>query len=443
MSFIMFNQISKRFLLSISILFVSIIVSVALYYFAPSTPIKSEETQPVLIRTEKVKLQDYTPNILLHGQAVSARKVSLVSKVSTTVSAIKKEEGEQVTQGEVLIQLNNKDAERAFKKASYQVTEGNVSLEQGKSNLAHDRSALENEKKSYDLQNDQFKRTKKLYKSGSGIISQREYEREYAAFIQAEKQLHAKQTAVKLQHHNIQLLEARLSQLKLAQTAAEDVVSDCKVLAPFTGVITKLHVAKHEEVAVGQRLVDELPSGHTEVRVLMPNSALPLIQQTLAARKLIQAQAESINHSKTALQLKYLSAKINRGQLGREAIFNTIQPSKTVPMADGQFLTLLVRLPTVTNCYLVPLSAVYDESALSGPKTSFVYKITSKNRLKKVTVKTFGSVYNMRQMTAKLVKPVQQKDLSSGDLILSNRVPNAINGLLVKQAELQVSKENA
>lgn len=437
----MFYRFSKRFIITVSILIASIIISVSLYYFAPTTPVKLEEKQPVLIRAKKIELQDYDPNILLHGQAVSARKVSLISKVSTTVSEIKKEEGEQVKKGEVLIQLDDKHAKRALKKAEHQVTEGKISLEQGVSNLAHDESALKNEQKIYDLKKNQFENTKKLYNSEKGLVSKREYDQELSSLIQAEKQLNARQAAVTVLRSQIELLKARLSQLKLAQEEANDVVKDCQIIAPFSGVVTKLYVANYEEVTVGQRLVDELPVGHTEVRVLMPNSALPVIRQAFVAGKVIKAQAESINKTQTDLKLKYLSAKINPGQLGREAIFSTIKPSKTVPMADGQFLKLLVRLPIITDCYRVPLPSVYNESTLSGGNNSFIYKIL-KNRLKKVSVKIVGSVYNMHQMTAKLVQPTRQKDLMSGDFILSNRVPNAINGLLVKQAELSVSNGN-
>lgn len=98
-----------------------------------------------------------------------------------------------------------------------------------------------------------------------------------AQYVRTTKNLESRQSLLELQA--IPELELELARAEQAQAAAEvarykAVVSDCKVLAPFSGSVVKVHVNQWETVGRGTVLIHVVNQDSLYIEALIPSSWL-------------------------------------------------------------------------------------------------------------------------------------------------------------------------
>ena len=413
------------------ILFAAIIISISLIKLAPSAAVQPEKSNPVLITSVKLASANNVPNLLLYGKAESSRHVNLSSKVNAKVVGISAEEGMRVKAGSILMQLDTTDVMHELTKAEHYVQENKSLLRQGEFNLSKDQLAIKKESEILSLQKKRFERANTLIEKNQGLISQQQLDADRTAFLQAKIQFDAKNNVLKILQHNVNLLTARLGVAKVTLQQLQEQLNDCIIKTPVDGIVTKLHVAQHEEVRLGQTLIDVLPTDQIEVRALIPNSNIAQLNQLVDSDVSIKAEATLPNNQQLGLKLHYLTSIIKPGSIGREAIFKTIKAHDA--LADGEHMTLLVDLAKVPNSFKIPAKALYRNYDLDGKEGSYIYKI-KENKLQRVEVEQLGYVFNHNKITFVVIKPKLNSDLQSNDFILAQQLPNAMSGLLVKMA---------
>ena len=128
-----------------------------------------------------------------------------------------------------------------------------------------------------------------------------------------------------------------------------------------------------------------------------------------------------LNNHPLKLSLVRIAARVKQGQVGREAIFKITDGQDMA--ATGEVFPLRLQLPKIQQVFSIPATSLYDDDA--------VYRITPEQRLERVQVDVVGQSNNADASLQVLVK---SRDLKSGDQIIKNQMPNAINGLLVKKS---------
>ena len=420
----------KRAKWPLAIIIVALLVIMSLRLFSPDTPTKVDEPQPVVITTLAIKKGDYHPSVLLYGTVDSAKEVTLKSQVAARVERLPVEEGQSIKQGDVLVQLDPHDQKLAVAQNSARLGESQALMKQGELNLNHERATSTDQKALLDLHKASYERIKKLFKEKIGGVSLNQLQSEEKIYLQSKMAYAAQQKSIRQLQQQQRVLIHRVEQAQVSLTLAEKRLKDCTVVAPFNGSVGTIHVAQHEEVTIGQPLVDELPSGQVQMRALLPNSVSDSVHQLMRRKAVIKASAYTMLESMQPISLTMIAVShtVKPGLVGREAIFKTNNPSQ---LANGQHVNIKMQLPAVENSFKVPLSGLYTDYDLSGNSVTYIYKINAQ-RLQKVKVTTLGRLYSLNDATSVLVQPSKPAQLKSGDQVLAMQLPNAIDGLLVK-----------
>lgn len=191
----------------------------------------------VPVRTAIVKEQELTANIYTTGTLEAARLTEYYAKAATSVLEIRKEAGQRVSTGEVIILLDNNQALVELGQA-----ESTLALQEAQYRQAVSDKALW-EHKLQDAQKN-VERMKKLYDIGG--ISLKELETAELETASAESQL----SVIDLKSQETQVDRARL-----AVKAARDALEATVITSPIDGVILKIGVKEGQPVTPGLFLV--------------------------------------------------------------------------------------------------------------------------------------------------------------------------------------------
>ncbi len=381
-------QGKRRFLIPVSILVLAVLFAFVLTKCSSNKVDSQIEQTAVLVKTLSTKKGNFSPTLIVYAQAVSSRRIPLSAKVSADVQQVYATDGQQVKAGQLLLTLDDDDAVAAFDRA--------------KKTKEADQTILQNQQKILTNKEADFTRKQRLHNDKR--ISDKMFEDSQSA-------LHQQQVSVDQQ-------KAKLSQATESFTLAEKALSDHKIVAPVDSVVTHVYVASHEPITIGQKLIQILPVDEIEVRGLVPAPYLDVLQQTINTGGKIKATSMYASRS-LLFHLNHIAARVNSGQIGREAIFKADNVNSAV--VDGQHFTLRLILPAQSGVYKLPLSALYYNNV--------VYKVVD-SRLQAVSVNVIGRIYG-QSSTSILVQP--NAELPPCSPIVVSSLSDPINGQLVRQ----------
>ncbi|MBO8165200.1 MAG: efflux RND transporter periplasmic adaptor subunit [Brevibacillus sp.] len=238
-------------------------LSLALSACSPEAPAatdnNNEETKPVPVQIETVKLGTLNDASGITGKLSPSEEVALTPKISGKIVSINVELGQYVKKGQVLFSLDKTDlmqgvqqAEAAYKLAlanlNQSKTSASQSLEAAKTGLRQAEQALA------DAQiNEQ--RMSELYKAGA--ISSQQMEQAKTALINAQNAYeNAKQSLEAAEKQApIEVSEASVAQAKVALDNAREQLANATVVAPISGYISSVNGAVGEMAAPQQPVV--------------------------------------------------------------------------------------------------------------------------------------------------------------------------------------------
>lgn len=189
----------------LSVLLISAFMFLGCGKDAPKGPPRPEGPRPVKVFTVKrqkvLKVVDFTATLEPRQEAL------IVPKVSGLIERMYVQEGDWVSKGQVLAEIEKADYELALRQASASLKEAEVSYEQARRDYERYKELLE-----------------------SRVISQREFE------------------GVKVQY---ELASVRLERARAAYEEARKAFEETTVRAPFSGVVTQRLKAEGERVRSG------------------------------------------------------------------------------------------------------------------------------------------------------------------------------------------------
>ena len=184
------------------------------------------------ITTGKVTNRTIKETVSASGKIFPETEVKLSSDVSGEVLNIHFEEGDSVTIGDLLLEIQP-DIYTSI------VNRTDAALNQAKANLASSKARQAQVMAQYESADLSFKRSENLYKEG--VISDAEYENAVAAFKNAEGEKLAAEQSVIAAEYSVKSAEATLKE-------ARDNLAKTKIFAPMNGIISLLNVEKGERV---------------------------------------------------------------------------------------------------------------------------------------------------------------------------------------------------
>ena len=402
-------------LLPVVIILVTLLLLVIFKLLQPEPPVKDQEEKTWTVQTAQLADGKKSPQLELYGQVESPHTATITSIINADVKSLDVNEGQHVTQGQLLITLDDTDAKLALDDRTSYVAELEALIDSEKNRYKNDTAALKLEKSLVALAEKKLAREEKTSKTN--LTSQSSFDSQKQALHNQKLALNTRQLSVTDHPARLAQLEARLSRNRaLAQQAQNDLMR-ASVISPFDGIVLKTMVSPGERVRPGEVLLEIYATDQVELRAQLPQKFIAIIKESLADQIELTASVKT-EASEHTVSLSRISGSIANGGHGVDALF-VIDSEELDTLTIGDTLEMTLDLPAIDNVFSVPVSSIYG--------TSRIYRVEDE-RLVAVEVEKLGRQYR----EGKQFILVASEKLQAGDEIITTQLPHAFNGLKVE-----------
>jgi HlyD family secretion protein len=180
-------------------------------------------TKAVAVRIEPVQRRDLVASVTASGTVRPHTKVDLSSDITGKIVRLAVQEGQMVTKGQFLLQIDPQEAQANVERAEAALSAAKASAAQAKANLIQ-------AQKSYE-------RSLEIKKANAQLISDEQLE-------QLRTQVDVNQAVLESQNHLVDQNAAQLAQVKSA-------LGKTTIYAPMSGRVTRLNVEGGETAIMG------------------------------------------------------------------------------------------------------------------------------------------------------------------------------------------------
>lgn len=389
------------------------VVIFLLFLFRPHPVVKPGGENEPLVRAIQVKHQTLNPVVTLYGQLETPRDSLLSSTVSAYVKTVPSVEGNKVEQGQLLVQLDDRDVQLLIAQRQAEVEDLEAQIASEKQRFRNDGEAMAIEQQLLALSQRTQSRHERLAESGLTSAASRDEAEE--TLLKQRLNLLSRQSSVDDHPNRLQRLEAQLSQVNSLLAQSELDLQRTAIVAPFAGRIAKIYVAQGNYVHPGEVLVSMYDDEDMEVRAQIPSRYIPLVERALERGQPVQAVMQ-LDEQQIALQLDRLASAVESGKAGVDGLFS-VRKAERMP-ALGRTAGIQVNLPAVADVVAIPATAIYGKNQ--------IYQV-SENRLRGIEADLLGEMQLDGQAWALVKAPV-----SDGAFILATQLAMAVDGLSVR-----------
>ncbi|MBL4827086.1 MAG: HlyD family efflux transporter periplasmic adaptor subunit [Spongiibacteraceae bacterium] len=393
---------------------IGILISAAVLLTAPEHTAQKIEEKVWPISVMDVVLEPLSPQLKLFGRVNTPHKVELSAAIHATITQVFVNEGQIVSKGDLLVELDDSDAKLALAEHAAGVLDAQAQLATLEIQQQSDLTMLKHQEELNTLTQAKLKRHQTLaldqLVSASSVDDYQRETRQQA--IELERQ------RATVKNHPNQLIAAK-AQLQRAQALlgkAQLDVERTRIYAPFDGAITKRLVAAGDRVEIGRGLIKLYDTAAMEVRAAIPAHHLPKLHAALAQNQALIANAQ-INQQAYLLRLESLSAEVNTTRSAVDGLFSFQQMH--YPPTLGQVVNLQLALPETSGLVAVPAQAVYDSQR--------VY-LVEEERLLAVDINIVGEMENTQGQFRLLI---QADAFKLGQLLMTSQLAAASTELKV------------
>lgn len=412
------SSFARRFLLPLGIVGSALLVAVMLVATkAEVKPVKVSE-KAWLIAVDEIHRQSLSPTLTLYGKVESLWSSQLTAGVTADVLEIAVIDGDRVQKGELLIRLDDRDAKLQLAQREAELLEADARIAAEKTRHAANVDALPREKRLLQLTANEVGRLE-------GLV-----EKKVSAQTQLDSARQAKERqaiALTVRQQAIAEHSSRLAELAASRVRVEALrdqasleVARCIVVAPFNGLISRLHVAPGKRVRTGDPLIDLYDTEALVVRAQVPSRYLPAVRKAIDGGHEVTV-AGSIDGEPISATLRGLAGEVSERTGGVEGLFEIAGEPDV--LQQGRFVRLDLKLPAEDGVFSVPYEAIYGRDT--------VYRVDADNRMRAVTVDRVGEDRLSSQQTRVLIRSAELED---GTRIVVTQLPNAVDGLLLRIA---------
>ncbi|WP_292936351.1 efflux RND transporter periplasmic adaptor subunit [Noviherbaspirillum sp.] len=331
-----------------------------------------------------VTRSDIVQTVVASGRVETPLRVDIGSQITGTVAAIPVAEGQSVRAGELLIALENSEANAAVMQARAAVTQAQrrlnqlqeVGLPTAQQGLRQAEIGLRNAQRQYD-------RTREL--RSKGFVGEAQLDEAQRALDMAQSQLRTAQLQVetnKPQGSDYQMAMAALEQAQASLRMALARLDYTSIKAPADGTLIARNVERGDVVQPGKTLMVLSPAGQTQL-------VLQIDEKNLASLRLGQhalGSADAYPEQRFNAELAYINPAVDPQRGSVEVKLNVLQP----PAYLRQDMTVSVDIEVArrSNAIVAPAVAVHD----FGGKAPWVMKVNgSRTRRQAVSLGARGS----------------------------------------------------
>jgi multidrug resistance efflux pump len=416
----------KKVILPVLLLAVGIGGFVALQSTRPTPPAAPAKEPVWHIQVMPAHLATLSPVTTLNGRVESPEQTRAAAPGVGRVLQVHVREGQAVSPGQALLELDPRDFQPRVEQARGEVDELLAAI--ASEDLRHkaDLDQLAQERQLLEFAAADVGRFEQLRQEN--FYSQSAVDQSRQNLTRQQITLRSRELSVADHRARLSQLQARLSKARANLDQAELALQRSRVVAAFAGYVAKVEVARGDQVNSGQSLITLYPAAGLEVR-----AKLPATQQDAFIRSLRSGEQPQATASIAGETLQFSLARIAAAAdtRGLDAFFVARRPSANLRL--GEMLNLQVARAPVADVVSVPYSALFNGRQ--------VYRVAA-GRLQMLPAEVLGDAGSSSSSNssssadpggARLLLKVPA--LKQGDMLLVTHLPNAMSGLKVELAK--------
>jgi len=403
--------------LPVIVILVAVVGFVVLRMTRPEPPPAGEEERRWPIAVVEIAPGDFAPEVRIFGELISQTDATLRARTAGDVAEIFVREGQRVSKGELLLRLDDLDARAAYQQRKAELEDFIAQQEQLDSQHEFNLQALSQEEGMLVLAERQFDRMRQLAKAERA--SQREVDEAELALNQQRLTVMSRQLAIGDYTSRHQQLKASIERASIQKQLAERDLKAAELRAPADLRVQEILVGKGDRVATNEALLRIFVPEQLEMQSRLPVTYVRELQAALNEQQPLYAKAR-VDGEALVFRLQELAGH-TLDTAGVRANF-TLHQGSPEGLALGRFVDAQLVMPTVQAVYWLPVDAVQGRNR--------VYRVVD-NRLDGLNVELKGDL----TLEGRPGVLVASKDLQEGDQLLANRLPNAMQSLLVEVVE--------
>lgn len=306
----------------------------------------------------QIESQVITPVLTSFGEVRSRRTLDLRTTAAGTIVALAEsfEEGGEVRAGQLLVRIDQRDAQSALDVIRTDLHEAGAEMRDAGRGLELATDELASSEEQVRLREKALARQRNLQSRGVGTD---------AAIETAELAVSAARQGVLVRRQSIANAKARidqantsLSRIAISLAEAERALSETEIYAGFSGTLSEVSVVEGGLVTNNERIARIVDAGALEVafRVSTPQYARLLDDdgQLIRAEVRISLDIPGVDLESSGIIIRE-SAAVGEGQTGR-LLFARLKQAKG--FRPGDFVTVMVQEPPLEKVALLPARAV-------------------------------------------------------------------------------------
>lgn len=414
----------RKRLVPILIIAVGIAIFILLRLTADEpAPVNSTE-RSWRVASEVIQPDAFAPRLTLYGALESPLLFTVVAPMAGRVAALPAQDGEQVKQGDLLMELDEADIQPRVAQARADLEDAKAQLQSEKIAHQNDQQALKLEQRIQANAQKNLERTEQLITRG--VLPSAELENSKDALDRSALTVANRQRSINNYPSRLQAVEARVARAQATFDSTQRDAERSRFVAPFDGVVGNVQAAVGDQVNANTALLDFYPLQGMELRAVVPQVHSQGFIQALQDGTQLQARSLDIDPP-ISLTLKRIAGQADAR--GVEALFSVDQPQPGLRL--GNLLAISVARPVRDDSVALPYSALYGNDTL--------YQVLD-GRLQRIPVQRVGETLNEAGERRVLVRSTE---LQAGMEIVTTHLPNAVQGLKVDTGAAAPASDSA
>ncbi|MFK8041658.1 efflux RND transporter periplasmic adaptor subunit [Congregibacter sp.] len=411
--------------ISLSILLGSMVAIFGLSAFSsPELEVDATpEAIPVVARP--AEFESLSPEIHVFGRVENPNTTALRAATLAYVTQVNVREGQKVAAGDLLLRLDDRDAQLSVRRHEAALTEARGEYDRLQAQQAAETKNAEHQRRLFELTVKKQERFQTLYKKGQ--ISVTDYDALEQQRLEMEMALN--QQEMLLASHKAQRASAQ-ARVTRAETDLQESMLNLErlsLVAPFDGTVIAIDAAIGARIDAGQTVMSLFNADSQQVRVSLPERDATALHAAVSNGQSIGADAR-VGGEWVRLELLEIGAQVRSGRAGTDVLFASPASSE---LALGRAVDVRITLPPQKDLIEVPLQSVYADR--------IVYTVEDE-MLKSVDIQRVGIREDSEGNMSLLIRA---NDLEAGEPLVVSSLSRAGSGARVTILGPQDSETDA
>ena len=356
----------------------------------------SEEPPPIAITVGKSESRDIPAFIQATGTLVADETSSIAPKVAGKVVNVGVNAGQFVSQGALIVKIDDRDAKNALSEAQAGVKQAQVAVTQAEariglppngnfsaSQVPEVRAAYANEQQ-MRAELKQLEANEKRYRelAETGDVSMIVYENhrtlrdvQRARVATAKEQLDAAVNIAKQSNQAIASAKAGVEAANAQVRTAQQAVADTVVLSPFSGYISDRQVAVGEFVSTATVLATLLRTNPIKVQIQVAEADVPYV----SVGRGVSVQVDAYKDRRFAGVVTAVNPAVD--PVSRSALVEAQIENGDNALRPGMFATVRIIRDGGSKGVFVPKAAVYNDQPTQSYRVFVIQEGIAKLRV--------------------------------------------------------------